>query len=237
MNIFLITGWGMGVSALQPLQAALQCCGHEVILCDVFNPFDALQRATIHRQAAAADVLMGWSLGGQLAACLAQDGLKSGGKRQYLITLASNPCFVANQSWSCAMTKPVFERFQCDWQQQPSVALKRFIGLVCMGAADARADVRTLQNLISPPPEKMLADGLNALRDLDLTDILRRYPYPQYHLLAQHDALVPHTLSGCLKTLNAPHLHVDVLPNESHAFAALRVQSALQYICAFLDSL
>ncbi|MBC6677301.1 MAG: hydrolase, partial [Acinetobacter sp.] len=103
-RILLITGWGGGTKLLQPLAHALQHKGHSVELINIFNGLDAQALQQYAEQAKDFDVIIGWSLGGQLATLLVEAVEQQYQQQKVLITLASNPCFVAHENWPTAMS-------------------------------------------------------------------------------------------------------------------------------------
>ena len=69
-RILLITGWGGGAELLKPLHDALEQKGYFVQRINIFN---ALDNEILQQQVELAvnfDVIVGWSLGGQLATIL-----------------------------------------------------------------------------------------------------------------------------------------------------------------------
>ena len=94
-SILLITGWGGGTQLLEPLQHKLQQQGYIVELINIFNAFDAETLQHHVELARRFDVIIGWSLGGQLATLLVQQLEQQFSEQKILISLASNPCFVA----------------------------------------------------------------------------------------------------------------------------------------------
>ena len=124
--ILLITGWGGGTNLLHSLQQALQQQGHEVELINIFNAFD--QDVLQHKAewAHQFDVIIGWSLGGQLASLLVDEIEQHYAEQKILITLASNPCFVANDTWQTAMPPQTFQVFKQSFEQDAVATLKKF---------------------------------------------------------------------------------------------------------------
>lgn len=113
-KILLITGWGVGVEPLQTLKLHLEKKGFDTQLINIFNVLDRNFRAQLDL-VAEVDVVIGWSLGGQLATHLVDSFYKSTGLTKTLITLASNPCFVANRVWQTAMPTDVFSQFKASF--------------------------------------------------------------------------------------------------------------------------
>lgn len=216
-RILLITGWGGGTKLLNPLKQALQQQGDQVELINIFNAFDEQilqQQVELAKQF---DVIVGWSLGGQLAALLVDQIEQQYAARKVLITLASNPCFVANDSWQTAMAQLTFQQFKQSFELDAIATLKKFGYMVCQGVKSTKADFITLQSLIQPQQIQLLKQGLNLLEQLNVADILKNYQGEQYHLLAQQDALVSCKVIDNIQNLNAKFLDVDLIYG-SHGF-------------------
>ncbi|TCB38281.1 hydrolase [Acinetobacter sp. ANC 4910] len=235
-SILLITGWGGGTQLLEPLQHKLQQQGHHVELINIFNALDAdiLQHHVelAHRF----DVIMGWSLGGQLATLLTQQLQQQYQEQKTLITLASNPCFVAQSNWSTAMPQETFEQFKLSFQQDAITTLKRFGFLVCQGADSAKKDFIQMQKLIKPQPISLLQHGLVLLEQLNLTETLAHYTGQQLHVFAQHDALVPGEIIQNMPQLLAENVKVVCIEHASHGFPCFEVEQSVQIIEDFINT-
>lgn len=233
-SILLITGWGGGTQLLEPLQHKLQQQGHHVELINIFNALDAdiLQQHVelAHRF----DVIMGWSLGGQLATLLTQQLQQQYAEQKTLITLASNPCFVAQPNWSTAMPQETFKQFKLSFQQDAVATLKRFGFLVCQGADSAKKDFIQMQKLIKPQPISLLEQGLVLLEQLNLTKTLAHYTGRQLHVFAQHDALVPCEIIQNMQQLLTENVKVVSIEHASHGFPHFHVEQTMQIIEDFL---
>ncbi|RRV40822.1 alpha/beta fold hydrolase [Pseudomonas sp. o96-267] len=215
-TLILLPGWGLDGALLQPLAKALGG--------DMQVQVPALPRLS---SAAAADWLdeldtrlphdcwlAGWSLGGMLAAALAA---RRGKRCRGLITLASNACFVASDTWPTAMPAQTYAAFYEGCQEKAGATLKRFAMLCAQGGADARGLSRQLQSHLSTSDESALLAGLRLLASLDNRAALAAYNGPQLHLLAEQDALVPAAAGDALLAL-LPAGEVDVLEECGHAF-------------------
>lgn len=233
LNILLITGWGMGTAVLHPLKHALEQHDIQVELIDIFPAQKAEVLAQYIEKARGADVLMGWSLGGELAMLLADAIYQQHGEVKPLITLASNPSFVAHSHWHCAMPKETFQTFQESFQRLPAQTLKRFIALVAMGSASAKEQQKMLQQLQDQPDHQLLQDGLELLAQLNLVEQLEHYPGAQLHLYAEQDALVPHQIVAKMQKLPAKNLQVKVLKQAAHSFPCFETDWTVQQILAF----
>jgi len=235
-RILLITGWGGGTQLLNPLKQALQQQGHQVELINIFNAFDEQilqQQVELAKQF---DVILGWSLGGQLATLLVDQIEQQYAQRKVLITLASNPCFVANGAWQTAMAQATFQQFKQSFEQDAIATLKKFGYMVCQGVENTKADFITLQSLIQPQQIQLLKQGLNLLEYLNVADILKSYQGEQYHLLAQQDALVSCKVIDNLQNLNAKFLNVDLISG-SHGFPVFHAEETSEKICQYLKKI
>jgi len=218
-RLVLLPGWGLGISPLEPLAAALQ--GLDGHLRVEIEPLPALASGDLDEWLDELDAsvpqdawLGGWSLGGMLAAELtARRGEHCCG----LLTLASNASFVAHEQWPAAMACETFDDFLAGCAADPRQTLKRFSLLCAQGCSDPRGLSRLL--LAGAPatsPEVLLA-GLELLAALDTRAALQRFRGPQLHLFAGLDALVPAEAAGELLAL-LPDVEIGLIEQAGHGF-------------------
>lgn len=217
-RILLITGWGGGAELLKPLHEALEQKGHSVELINIFNVLndDVLQQHV--ELAVEYDVIIGWSLGGQLATILVNQIQQQYAEQKVLITLASNPCFVAQADWMTAMPVETFMQFKQSFEQDAITTLRRFGLLVCQGASSAKKDFVAMQKLIRPQPIALLRDGLQLLEQLNLVEMYKNYQGKQLHVFAEYDALVPYQIIQKTKDLAANNSSIVSFEGASHGF-------------------
>lgn len=180
-------------------------------------------------------VLVGWSLGGQLAAKLAELLTGSDLAPQSLITVASNPCFVAKDDWPDAMAPEQFDAFVSGFNADFAATVARFHRLQERGALDKRQLRSAMKALPNPIQDnaRAWACALEWLR-LDTRKQLANLPMPQLHILAEGDALVPSSIPleqfGEVHRLNASHC----LPLEaaSQVARSIKVFLASHSACA-----
>ncbi|MFW1837672.1 hydrolase [Acinetobacter gyllenbergii] len=234
-KILLITGWGGGAELLKPLHEALEQKGHIVERLNIFNALndDILQQQV--ELAVKFDVIVGWSLGGQLATLLVDQIQQQYTEQKVLITLASNPCFVAQADWTTAMPVETFIQFKQSFEQDAITTLKRFGLLVCQGASSAKNDFVVMQKLIRPQPIALLRQGLNLLEQLNLVELYEKYQGRQLHVFAEHDALVPYQVVQKTKDLAAKNLSVVSIDGASHGFPCFMVEQTVQIIEDFIQ--
>lgn len=234
-KILLITGWGVGIEPLQSLKLHLEQKGYETQLINIFNVLDNSFQTQLNFLNDI-DIVIGWSLGGQLATILVEHFYQSTGKAKTLITLASNPCFVANDSWHTAMPSQVFKRFKQSFTQDPQATLKRFCYLITQGSAQAKQDWLTLQNLINDQPQELLLQGLEMLEQLNLVDNLKNYPGLQLHLLAEQDGVIPCKIELNFQNIATEKIKYKLLKDATHAFPHLQSERTIEEICQFLTN-
>ena len=234
-RILLITGWGGGAELLKPLHEALEQKGHSVERINIFNVLndDVLQQHV--ELAVEYDVIIGWSLGGQLATILVNQIQQQYAEQKVLITLASNPCFVAQADWMTAMPVETFMQFKQSFEQDAITTLKRFGLLVCQGTSSAKKDFVAMQKLIRPQPIALLRDGLQLLEQLNLVELYENYQGRQLHVFAEYDALVPYQIMQNIQNLAAKNLSVVSVDGASHGFPCFMVEQTVQIIEDFIQ--
>lgn len=234
-RLVLLPGWGLGSAPLEPLVAALHGLDERLRVqieplpsLDSSNPQDWLDELDANL---AEDVwLGGWSLGGMLAAELAA---RRGERCCGLLTLASNPCFVARADWPSGMSPDTFAAFRQGCARDAASTLKRF-GLLCaQGAEDARGLGRLLVGGAPQGAAQVLLAGLDLLARLDSRGALQDFQGPQLHLFAGADALVPAEAAGALLAL-LPDTEIGLIEQASHAFMVERPHEIAAAIQAFL---
>lgn len=233
--LVLLPGWGLGSAPLQPLVAALQ--GLDPHRSIQVEPLPPLSSAAPDDWLAELDArlpqdcwLGGWSLGGMLASALAA---RRGERCRGLLTLASNPRFVASAEWPAAMPIATFELFRSGCAEDAQATLKRF-GLLCaQGSAEPRALGRLLFGGAPPAAAEQLLAGLDVLAALDIRAALQAFHGPQLHLFAGADALVPVAAAGELQSLLGD-VETGLIEAASHAFVLERPHEVAAAIQAFL---
>lgn len=234
-RLILLPGWGLGVSPLEPLAAALHGLNEHLRV--QVEPLPALASSDLDEWLDELDAslpdnawLGGWSLGGMLASELAA---RRGERCCGLLTLASNPCFVARDGWPNAMPGATFEAFLAGCHADVPVTLKRF-GLLCAkGAADPRGLARLLTSAAPQTPWDVLMSGLELLAQLDTRDALVAYRGPQLHLFAGLDELVPAEAASDLLSL-LPDVEIGLIEQAGHAFLLEDPHGVAGAIQAFL---
>jgi len=218
-RLILLPGWGLGISPLEPLAAALR--GLDEHLRVEIEPLPELASGDPEEWLDELDATLpddawlgGWSLGGMLASALAA---RRGERCCGLLTLASNPCFVVSDGWSGAMENATFDLFLAGCRADPQTTLKRFSLLCAQGSADPRGQARLLLAGAPHTAPETLLNGLEVLAQLDTRQALQAYRGPQLHLFAGQDGLVPAEAASDLLAL-LPDVEIGLIEQAGHAF-------------------
>ncbi|MFT4613380.1 MAG: malonyl-CoA O-methyltransferase [Bacteroidia bacterium] len=222
-DLVLLHGWGCNREVWRPLLAYLRPWANITLLdipgCApgvVTGATPNLERLieSILNGAPEHALYVGWSLGGQLAAQLAQ---RAPDRVVGLVTLCSNPRFVAREDWP-GMAPDVFSVFQREVASDVAAALRRFDGLQSKGSGQQRRLMGQLRAARGGSGTRELMAGINWLESLDLRVALADLPLPQLHLLAEQDALVPIGVVSALADLlqSQDCAEVRQLPDLSH---------------------
>ena len=126
-------------------------------------------------------IWLGWSLGGLVASQIA---LSWPERVNALVTVASSPCFSAQETWP-GIKPDVLAGFQqqlCDDFQR---TVERFLALQTMGTETARQDARALKQVVLslPMPDvEVLNGGLEILKTVDLREPLAALTMPHLRI-------------------------------------------------------
>ncbi|GAB3282907.1 malonyl-ACP O-methyltransferase BioC [Parahaliea aestuarii] len=236
-ELVLLHGWGSSRACWRPLLKALRPWAN-VSLLDLpglggeGNPGDAatLARAVVDACPDGA-VLVGWSLGGQiasLAAALAPEQIRA------LVTVASNPHFTAADGWP-GVPAANLQQMASAHKTNPARSLERFEALQALGqpaAAGLRRHLAACRGNAAA-----CASGLEWLARLDTRAVLAGLAQPQLHLLAGRDSLLPAELAAALaaQLQSLPGAVVRSLHEGGHALPLQCPQLVAAELEAFLQ--
>lgn len=223
----LVHGWGMNARVFDALAARL-AADFEVRALDLPGHGGRDDAADNTLQGWADDLvrqlpdnalLLGWSLGGQVAMRAALDHPH---KIARLILLASTPKFVATEDWQRGMAPTDLQDFGAALLAEPEMTLLRFLSLQTRGMSGQKTMLQQLrQSLLAAPAasSEALAGGLAILRDTDLRAELPQLAQPTLVLHGALDTLTPSAAGAWLaealpaaqhlefsRAAHAPHL-------------------------------
>ena len=161
-------------------------------------------------------IWVGWSLGGLAVLRLAELYPQ---RVAAAMLISTNPCFVSQPGWDCAVDAEVFDIFASNLAKDQEKTIRRFLALQVKGLPDAMAVVRQLQKSIESrgqASKKALISGLDILLKTDLRPTLAAIDRPIHWLLGEKDGLVPAALA---QVLSEDFGQADVVLNSgaSHA--------------------
>ncbi|AHG19993.1 carboxylesterase [Chania multitudinisentens RB-25] len=158
---------------------------------------------------------LGWSLGGLVAGQIA---LMQPERVTGLITVASSPCFAAQEGWP-GIRPEVLSGFQQQLSQDFKRTVERFLALQTLGTESARQDARLLKAVVlnQPTPSvEVLNSGLTMLRTVDQRQQLATPAMPVLRIYGYLDGLVPRKVAALLDE-GWPHSASVVIPKAAHA--------------------
>ena len=222
----LVHGWGMNARVFDALAEVL-AADFEVRALDLpgHGGREALADNTLRdwaddlaQQLPDNALLLGWSLGGQVAMRAALDHPH---KVARLVLLASTPKFVSTEDWARGMAPADLQDFGEALLADPQATLLRFLSLQTRGMPGQKTLLQQLrQTLLAAPAARSaaLAGGLAILRDTDLRTELPRLTQPTLVLHGALDTLTPAAAGAWLaETLPAAqHLEWDRAAHAPH---------------------
>ena len=154
-------------------------------------------------------VWLGWSLGGLVASKIALD---NPGRVSALVTVASSPCFSAQDAWP-GIKPEVLAGFQQQLSDDFQRTVERFLALQTMGTETAHQ--QTVLSLPMPDVE-VLNGGLEILKTIDLREPLASLALPHLRIYGYLDGLVPRKVVPLLDNL-WPESQSMVVAKAAHA--------------------
>lgn len=161
-------------------------------------------------------IWVGWSLGGLVVLRLAELYPQ---RVAAALLVATNPCFVRQHDWQCAVDREVFNQFASDLNENQQKTIRRFLALQVKGLPEAISAVRQLQKSIQTRGQastKALVSGLRILLETDLRQNISLIECSLHWLLGARDSLVPAMLAQVLKD-DLAQSDVVLHPQASHA--------------------
>ncbi len=223
-RLVLLHGWGSSAAVFAALAGALaefadvgtlELPAHGERRAEPFPRDSQRLLDWLHARVPAGVVLVGWSLGGQLALRLA---LRHPRHLAALVTIATSPCFLRKPDWPFGMAPSAWDAFRTGLAHDPAAQLARFAALQAHGDRHARELVRELRAAAGAGPESAgeLLAALDELGASDLREQLAGLRTASLHVLGERDAIVDARVADELLRLQ-PQASVWVVPGAAHA--------------------
>ncbi|GAB2925359.1 pimeloyl-ACP methyl ester esterase BioH [Hafnia psychrotolerans] len=222
-NLVLLHGWGLNAEVWRYI--ATRLTPHfRLHLVDLpgygrsqgFGPMSLEEMADIVLAAAPEKAAwLGWSLGGLVASQIA---LIAPQRVEKLITVASSPCFSAQDDWP-GIRPDVLHGFEHQLSEDFQRTVERFLALQTLGSDSARQDARMLKAVVLDQPMPSVAvlnGGLEILRQVDLRQAMCASPVPLLRIYGALDGLVPRKIATLLDEL-WPNSTSQVIEKAAHA--------------------
>lgn len=222
--VALVHGWGMNARVFDPL-GALLAADFEVRTLNLPGhggraslPHNSLQSWADDLADALPDnaMLLGWSLGGQVAMRAALDHPH---KISRLVLLASTPRFVADAGWEHGIAASDLQQFGDALMADPQATLLRFLTLQTRGMAGQKTMLQQLRQTFLAAPQAeaaALSSGLGILHDTDLRRALPQLSQPSLVIHGSQDTLTP-AAAGAWLARTLPHAQHIELAHAAHA--------------------
>lgn len=219
MNPVFLHGWGTHPLIWEPLlehfpaARALPLPGYADSV--PATTLDAMA-AALAGQMATRSHIVGWSLGGLIAARIALDFPE---KVASLTLVAATPCFVKREDWPHGIAAEVFDQFAENLAQDYAGTIRRFLSLQAQGSADMREVLSLLRRklLDQPKPAKgVLEAGLGILQNVDLREGMSKLSIPVSLVHGTGDKLAPVSAARWLADA-VPHASLHEIAGAGHA--------------------
>ncbi len=154
-------------------------------------------------------LLVGWSLGGEIALKIQQHIHRLAG----LILISTTPCFRQQKDWPHGCSDEVWRGFTQASQQQTPKLMQRFFQMMLHGDTLTRKAMQTFAreaiNKQQPPTQQTLQTGLSLLSSLDLRETLARISVPSLVIHGMQDVIVPvHAGEYLARKITNAKLHI-----------------------------
>ena len=167
-RVLFLPGWGFKATVFDPLMETLgDAFQFDSVESAGYGDINALTDDLIDH-ACAADVIVGWSLGGLVAIQLA---LHEPQHVNRLVLLATTPCFTQRSDWGAGMPGDVFNDFMQLAMNDPVMGLRQFVRLNSGARVNPVSRKLLGDNTIEPGHEALMA-GLDTLQQTDLRKAL-----------------------------------------------------------------
>lgn len=229
-HLAMLHGWGMNSAVWAHLAKTLSK-HFTVHLVDLpgmgqsqpVEPYDlGSVSATIAEQLPDNTIIIGWSMGGLIAMHIA---ITQPEVVKKLVLVGATPCFVnvkglsRRSHWHAGVEQSVFDGFAENVEADYQKAMLNFLGLQCVGSADAKQLLRRLKTQFAAQPTPtmpVLQSGLDILMRADLRKEVANITQPTMIIHGDKDRLVPLQAGNWLAQA-LPNAQLCVINGAAHA--------------------
>jgi len=196
---------------------------------------EAVELAIAETQALAPLMILGWSLGGQVAlewARLRPDRVGA------LVLMSTTPSFVQRPGWPHAMAEATLRQFGDELRVAYRPTLQRFVTLQVQGSEHARDALGSLRSHLfarGEPSPQALRDWLELLASSDLRSGMGSISQPTLIIAGDRDTLAPVAAARWLASA-LPHASLVVVPGAAHAPFLSHPEAIIAALDAFADA-
>lgn len=180
-------------------------------------------------------IVLGWSLGGQVAIQWARTARARVAR---LVLVGTTPSFVERPAWPHAITTETLARFRDELRVAYRLTLQRFLALQVHGSEEGRATLAKLRARLferGEPPPAALAAALGLLAATDLRATLAEVRVSALVVGGTRDALVPIEATREL-AMRLPDAHHVAIDGAAHAPFLSHRASFLDAVVPFVDA-
>jgi pimeloyl-ACP methyl ester carboxylesterase len=208
MNIVTFSGWGQAPDSLDNIAPNANHIKYRDFA-DVDSVFTSIANVKC-------DVLIGWSLGGQLALRAVDNGVL---KPKLIVLLATPFQFLSGKGFKSGMDGDTFHSFEMNFQNNPEATLEQFALLIAKNDSEAKRIITYLKAQPKQNPDKW-AHWLEELRNFSCSKLNFTNMPKTIAIHGRDDTIVDVAQAGILHPLiadytchvfekcgHAPHLH------------------------------
>lgn len=223
-TLVLLHGWGVRPTVFDGLRALLEphfdTCAPPLPGYDGAPSSKPYDLEGVAAQVAATSpercLVVGWSLGGQIALAWAE---RAPQQVERVAFISTTPSFVQREQWEPALEPRVLREFASALASDVDRTLARFSVLQARGDAQSRAVISGLRNALASTATTDVAalrDGLLILSESDSRERVKAIGQPALVVHGEHDALVP-TAAAEWFAHALPNGRLECVRNAAHA--------------------
>jgi pimeloyl-[acyl-carrier protein] methyl ester esterase len=193
---------------------------------------EAVELAIAETSAPGPFMMLGWSLGGQVALEWARLRPERVGA---LVLMSTTPCFAQRPDWPHAVAEATLRQFGDELTVAYRQTLQRFVALQVQGSEHARDALASLRSQLfarGEPSPQALRDSLELLASSDLRSGIGAISQPALLIAGDRDTLTPVAAARWLASA-LPRASLLVVPGAAHAPFLSHPEAVVEALDAF----